>query len=397
MIKQIIIVDSYFHRAEHEVINTSIVWMLASQGFTITYYASLSSIDNLKKILLEQNKKNVLDCISFKKIYIASANSSDLKRTFISALYNIWFMLKSKSNTILLFNYNNYLSIHATNILSKLLQKNIITCCHAEMESLKQARPGKVALRHRLLNDFFKRRNISNKSRFVVFGDSIKKNLEVLLSEKTSNYFIAIDHPYFAFDLSEKKANPRNTELNLGVVGVVKKEKGLKNLLLFANTIQNHVKQAKVRLVTISKVVGNLDELEQLGIEIMNNGASLLSRQEYTTAVRDMDFIFFPYERNSYGLTASGAVFESIFSEKPILALRNDFFSYLFNKYAPFGILCNSEEELRKTVDQILAGTIHKDDFTQNIKQIKKQLHPEQLGKIFSSHLQKNYSNNIGS
>jgi hypothetical protein len=39
------------------------------------------------------------------------------------------------------------------------------------------------------------------------------------------------------------------------------------------------------------------------------------------------------YDTNGYKLTASGSILEAIWNEKPIIALSNEYFKYLFDKY----------------------------------------------------------------
>lgn len=386
------IVDSFFHHAEHEIINTSLLLMVATNHQCIHYYGSMSSINNVKKLLTEQKKTDILNNVTFKIIKLPAPSAKDIYRNSISALYNIWFTLTLSNRHLTIFNYNNYLSGHLVNLISRLFSKSLIICCHAEIEMLSSAIPnGKIALKQRLLNHLFRKNRWSSHLKFLVFGDSIAANLNrILKDEEKYNKILSIDHPYFSSYENAGLTN-QSSNIKIGVVGVIKKEKGLQNLLEIASSLQREIKKKSLDIITVSKVVGDTVALQTLGITIYNVGGKLLSREEYSQVISSVDFVYFPYDSNGYRLTASGAVFESIFSEKPIIALQNDFFKYLFDKYGAFGILCESNSDLTKQINSIISGDIKAEDFISNIRRIKTVLKPEFVSLSFRSQLELHY------
>ena len=65
-------------------------------------------------------------------------------------------------------------------------------------------------------------------------------------------------------------------------------------------------------------------------------------------------------------------ILESIWSEKPVIALRNAYFEYLFTKYGDLGILCNDIETLVKGIDKFNVNSIYK----KNVVIAKNSLNP---------------------
>jgi hypothetical protein len=57
-----------------------------------------------------------------------------------------------------------------------------------------------------------------------------------------------------------------------------------------------------------------------------------------------------------YKYLASGAVFDAINAEKPIIALRNDYFEYLFSKFGAFGYLADSIDDMADIIRGLLSG-----------------------------------------
>lgn len=389
---QINIVDSFFHHSEHEIINTSLLLMITTGHQCVHYYGSTSSIYNVKKLLTEQKKTHVLDNVTFTTIKLPPPLSKDIYRNLISALYNIWFTLILPNKHLTIFNYNNYLSGHLVNLISKLFSKRVIICCHAEIEMLGSAIPnGRIALKQRLLNHLFRKNRWGYYLRFLVFGDSIITNLREILRKDAYSKILSIDHPYFSSLGKADHINQSFKNVKIGVVGVIKKEKGLQNLLEIASSLQREIREKFLDIITVSKIVGSTEALQRLSISIYNTGEKLLSREEYSQIISSVNFVYFPYDMNGYRLTASGAVFESIFSEKPIIALKNDFFEYLFNKYGAFGILCDSNSDLTKKISSIIAGKIKSEDFIANIQRIKKALEPEFISLSFRRQLETHY------
>ena len=74
----------------------------------------------------------------------------------------------------------------------------------------------------------------------------------------------------------------------------------------------------------------------------------LIPRNDFINKIAELDYILFLYPQNSYKFTASGAIFDAFLLGKPIIALQNDYFNYLFEKAGSVGFLLDNIESLKQ-------------------------------------------------
>ncbi|MFK8302434.1 glycosyltransferase [Capnocytophaga stomatis] len=275
----------------------------------------------------------------------------NLIRYILSAIYNIVILLLSKKEEILIYNFNNPLSLAILNKLNVFLRRKIIIFCHGELELLITKEGGGLAkLLRYFINSFF----FSNKSlylRFCVLGDVIIENLKPIIGEKI-DYFFSIDHPYeFAKDDVQAKNQRLSLPLRMATIGTLNKFKGIDLFLELAKTVKKE--NLDVTLSVIGNVSNRKEELENLEVKIHGKG-ELLEREELDRAISNIDYILFFYSEDKYKITASGAIFDAIKWRKPIIAMKNDYFLYLFEKYGSIGFLCKDIHQMEQQIKQIL-------------------------------------------
>jgi len=90
------------------------------------------------------------------------------------------------------------------------------------------------------------------------------------------------------------------------------------------------------------------------------------------------------YPNSSYELIASGAVLDAINIKKPILALKNNYFNYLFDKFGAFGYLAESVQELILIIE-----TIEKKNRIFDFDTIQNNLNVKNITKSFKDKLSK--------
>ena len=101
-----------------------------------------------------------------------------------------------------------------------------------------------------------------------------------------------------------------------------------------------------------------------------------LTRDEIGTFMNDVDYVLFLYEKNTYKLTISGSFFDAISYKKPIIALSNHFFNYIFSLYTP-GYLVDNPKEMVQVMIQILntKEAKNKDDyFSREIEKCQREI-----------------------
>ena len=111
----------------------------------------------------------------------------------------------------------------------------------------------------------------------------------------------------------------------------------------------------------------------------------MLNEEQFNNYIEELDYILYFYPSSSYKLTASAAIFDAIFREKPIIAIKNDYFEYIFNKNKNIGYLCKDFEELRNKIEEI-SNEKRGDEYSyqkNELKKLKKYFSPESIAYKF--------------
>ena len=295
-----------------------------------------------------------------------------------SSLLNVLILVFSKSDDVLVYVFNNSFSSNLLNTINCRMKRNVIICCHGELELLspKEGDTTHIGLLAKLLRKKIKLLfHSSNYSlSFIVAGDILKKNLLSIIGD-TDLKIYSIDHPYIFDKQVTKKRYSKDRILHLGTVGTLSKNKGGDDYI-------NLIRECSASYIDFYAIGGASAysvQLEKVGVKYPCKEYSFCPREVYDSFVRYMDFILFFYPSNSYQLTASGAVFDSLRNETPILALKNDYFSYLFEKFGCFGYLFDNTKEMSDFVNSGLLLSEHSFDF----QKIKSKLEPHNFVDIF--------------
>jgi hypothetical protein len=88
-------------------------------------------------------------------------------------------------------------------------------------------------------------------------------------------------------------------------------------------------------------------------IKLRQKPGSLLP-EELDAYINMMDFCVFLYPSNYYLFTASGALLEALAHLKPVVALHNPYFDYVFGKIGDIGYLCHTVDEMAAIIKEIV-------------------------------------------
>lgn len=190
-------------------------------------------------------------------------------------------------------------------------------------------------------------KKLPEKHRIIVLGDFIKSNLEKIVPELAGKV-LSIDHPFIktvaSISLSEKR---KGSVIRVGTIGVGTKDKGIEQLNDIALYARRH--DENIQFYHIGRIYDDVSINESLvNLPIKSNG--LIPRELFLQNISELDYVLFLYPKNSYKLTASGAIFDALLLGKPIVAIKNDYFEYLFSKNPNIGILCEDIEILKQKV-----------------------------------------------
>lgn len=354
--KRALYIDPFAYTTTHEMFNAALLAMCSHVFNSVTYIAGKDSSTNVTKLAHNHLQGNV----TTKYCYVWRGNGrwNFLMRFVIGALQNMRFLLTSPKDYIIIYNYNNLFALKALNIINKYTKRDILIFCHGELEALSSD-INKAGLLSQLLNklakDFFltHKANISSKINFVVMVPKLKENLSKILAPKQIERFVCVDHSYIFRDGLQVSPKPDN-KLHLGTIGVMNKAKGIDKYVKLYQLLPQSVKTQ----ISFS-IIGNIqtDNSILAGTDIhYETGDIPLPRDEYDRRVQELDYILYFYSSDAYKITASGAIFDAINIKKPIIAIRNDYFQYLFDTYGAFGYLVEDVMQMAELILQIKEG-----------------------------------------
>jgi len=379
-------IDTYALESYHEMFNSSLILMCSLIFDEVDCRLSSSSFKVFKNLVNEEIPNN----IHFKKVCVLTGKGrfQMLSRYLFSALQNLRYLILAPNDAVLIYPYNNLFGLRLLNFFNKICKKKILIFCHGEMEEIvTDLKTG--GFLHRTLtwlcHDFFlnPKVKISKQIHFSVMGEMIKENLSQLLPEDKISKFISIDHSYIfnQVDLKDKKYLDL---FCIGTVGLLNETKGMNNFIDFVSKI-DPVYQQKLHISVTGKVENNVSILKDFGIDIIEQETAI-TRNEFDRRVEKLDLLLFFYPINSYKITASGAIMDAILKKKTILALNNDYFAYVFNKFGEFGYIKNSIDEM---INQLYKLIDEKEKKTFNFKQLQGKFSPEAISKQLLTELRR--------
>lgn len=373
-------IDSVCYGNWHLHFNSQLIEILSNVASVVEY----RGVQNIGS-----NRSN----INRKKLYVIKGTGrwSIISRFVFSFFNDVWQLVITPRDQVLVYSFDPTVSLRSLNALNKVLRKQIIMFRHGSMEMLQTNPEGKgifYKFETRLIRQFFLNRDlkISKRIHFFVLGDVIIKNLSIFLTEDKVRHFHSIDHPY---DFDKNAVTNRKEEkasLSVGTVGVFNEFKGGAELLQLAKILKEKELSGSIHLSITGKIDFDSTLLQAEGISLpSNHGKTMVSEQELKARVDRLDFVLYFYSSETYRLTASGAIFDAINRRRPIIALRNDYFEYIFAKFGSFGYLVDSVSEMAALLERIVTGIEKQVDY--DFEHMQNLLSTQNNTKVFAAQL----------
>lgn len=343
---RIVVIDTFSCGSFHEMFNAKILSAYSYIFKEVCHYGISSSIECIQKICVGHAN------IRYNRLpfsVIAFNNRFGVLFRFIwSAVYSAFLLLHLRKERCIAISYNNPFLLPLLRLLIPFLKSSVYVCCHGELELLSglSGKSGFLAIvQKKILVHFFKY-PIPENIHFLVLGNSIVENLRVIIPSNIM-HFRSINHPYQfkVYRTIEQGSFP--LKCRIGIIGLTNKNKGYDLLVRLTENVD--LKSGDIELLHIGKIVGNLCFLQNKGVCVVErNEQGDLLRNVYEELVQSLQFVLFLYPTSSYKVTASGAIFEAISNLKPIIALSNPFFEYIFSIMGRIGYLFCSMDELER-------------------------------------------------
>lgn len=322
-------IGTYATGTLHQMFDTCFLHVCSLLAEHVDCYKHKSTLDYIRK---KGATEHFIDNVSLHPIYVLRSRNIyiTLLGELIAACTNVYMYLKySKSSTVVV-NFNNLFAVHALNFVSGIKKRPLWIVCHGEMELLINNGGGMLArLRRKLIQNYFFKKKMSDYIHFIVLGESIFQNLSNILNKEQILHFNSIDHPYYLYSGNHCVKTSSTRVKHLGVVGSLSPAKGLHEFMAFVESVEKEKLDCKISIIGRISTHKYDDFMAKHNIDIT---WVYLERDEMEKRIKELDCVLYFYPKDSYKLIASGAVFDAIKYNIPVLAFKNDYFEYIFKK-----------------------------------------------------------------
>lgn len=255
---------------------------------------------------------------------------------------------------------------------------------HAVLESLVQRPRRNPMMRLLSIRNALRFPTARPDLRYVVLSKLFADETRTLLPELAQS-LISIEHPYFFPLVPESMPRPPQRPVVFGTVGGAKLSKGYGAWGPLARDVQAAVGTEGASFVHIGVVYDPI-LFEAFPPVRFVTAKGWTKREDYERELAGLDYAVFLYPKDSYLLTASGALMDALCFARPVVALRNPYFEHCFSLLGDIGYLCNSIEEMRALMVSLVKDP-PADRFLQqqdNIFKGRARLCPQEIAPSFS-------------
>ena len=355
----------------HAKINASyiLIYSKAFPDHLIRFYGEFEHINLVRSELLVYS-------INIRYIPIEIKNT---KRSYlawvVSEFRNVFNVMLdanfSKSNV--LFLSVTSVTLIAIKLLSFRSNRRIYIVVHGILESIIR-KPDGVLRKLYWFKNYFAYLNISN-IKYILLGKYIESNTLNIIP-KLKNYTCSLELPYNLNKPKDAGGLEPIEKLVFASAGVATISKGSHQFFNLAQDILQKYKLTNVEFFYIGYFI------DKRMNKFVNNCVGLPSKDapldeiNYQNYFLRVNFIILFYPQDSYKLTYSGVFLDAVKFETPIIAIRNDFFTYYFDKYGDLGWLCDDYNEVLRMVVK-LSDYVDPEDlkkFNGNFQKVKSDL-----------------------
>lgn len=366
----IVLADTNMSNNRHLIFNACMT-MISSKLFAkdkVVFFGEKKMCQNINEYVVKNNLDNLTykEVVNYDKLTLSKKELLNKELHQIKNIYKVFKFAKKNNADFLIFFSFSAIGHYFFKKVKKLFPGvKTLVVLHGELDYINISdKNDKMYIMKTMLIKGLKSKTPNTK--YMVLGESIRNNfLEHNIVNKDD--LICIDHPYIFREENDNRT--LNKKLVLGTVGVANKGKGVQNIFEVAKSFKADIEDNKLEFRIIGKVNDDIKEFtnEFVKYRISND---LIPEDEYRISISNLDYILYFYPTNSYKLTASGAFFDSLYVEKPIIALRNDYFEYYFKKFGKIGYLCDDIDDFIKTIKNV-KDNLDIDEYNEQIKNIK--------------------------
>jgi hypothetical protein len=221
---------------------------------------------------------------------------------------------------------------------------------------------------------------------YYLFLTPISKQIMVASKRTKASQTLAIELPTFPNENKYILENKQqNSVLKIGHIGSAGVRKNVQLFYELAAKLVSHIQTGALECSNVGVLESSIAPfLNPLIVNFVGDEINKpLAREAYDKKITALDYAIFFYGPNDFILRSSAAFFDAIYYEKPIIALRNTFFSDVFEREGAIGYLCDDVDEMRQVVELMIKNKenfeLKREVFVQNIKYYKEKLTVDRL------------------
>lgn len=355
---------------EHEVINGCLLQMIYNifSEDEVVFWGSEKHFVHLKIDVKRNLKKKFINVLAPK-----DGNKLFWTWKFCREARLIWSLLKSAQQSRVKLVFFSSLSIPGNFFINHLALKffkevPVVITLHGELGLLStRMHQTRVERNFATLLKKALRCNTGNIN-YLLLGELIREEvLESNLLRKER--ILCIEHPY-TFPAVTTRYFPSLVPA-FGHLGIAKRSKNSHFFFKLAERFYAQIQAGLVKFTLIGRMWNDFG-FDNQGLIEFEDTFNFLDRDTYIRRIQQIDYAVFFYDDNQYGITGSGAIMDAIAYDKPILCLKNKFFTQLFSSTTEGkpGWIFEDMESMFKKINDIIAGE-EKDKYEDQVKCIK--------------------------
>ena len=363
----------------HTVINACMLAILAKSE-EVRFFGSRPHIEGIKKLIpadlgVQFSAMQVIDGSAKSWIFKESLEMYNLLRLLAKA--------KRKGVRFVFISSVFPMALYFLKVIRRMFPGvKIIIGLHGELEFVRKDKERKLRFLGFFLKKAFRLGGDAN-SKYLIYGESIRLNLvhEGLLREEE---IIVIDHPYLYKVRDSAADGSLHSPLRFGSIGLATLNKRTHLIFKLAEALKDAINEKRVAFSIVGRLLGELDAYSNEYVSYSKEGKHM-DRQAFDKGIDSLDYSLYFYDNSFYQLSASGALFDAISFEKPILALYNDYFAFYFKRLGPIGYLFEDLKGMEDKIASIINGECGEEyaEMTANMRNAKKLLSNDTISEEF--------------
>jgi hypothetical protein len=170
---------------------------------------------------------------------------------------------------------------------------------------------------------------------------------------RLQNCISPIDTPYVFADFAGS-APFKDDVIHFGFYGHASLRKGADIFFKLANDVSSTRTRYRPMFVLIGDIRDErLKEMQHTSINIPTRNEPL-TQEEYENYAKRIDYALFFHAASAYELNGTAAMLDAFSHLKPIIALKTPLSEYYFNKMGDIGYLCQSYDDVKNAVLDVL-------------------------------------------